>query len=479
MDRSGQQKLPDGIHTKALNDGNVEFRFVAGGKELAAGYMTAAQLSSVVANLLNAAHNAFHNADKQLAPTPKFYQGEPTHVARWALGQTKQQNQQVLIVEVGEATIAFVVPPDKIRELARYLIVASHHPQSILSLRAFLRAAVLDFLAGLRGFSSVFNARLKASSRRHAISFLSRISGRSLRTFRTIKIAPGVEPPKYNPIEKCIYCGAMVYSTRPGGRARPFGAEHIVPESIGGTLELPEASCQKCEDTTGRIVEGDALGRTLKALRVHLKLKKAGSGSHPKVLPLTVNNTGQDTTIPDVPIDIYPIAFMLPIYMPPEFSATAINFGKNIRGALVANVKLDMKTLFKRYNISSFAPAYWDNAMLCRMLAKIGHSLAIAELGETVFRPLLIQLICNGDAAGMSLIGCSPEYEKVPHSTALHVVGLGYQRHDNKNYVVASIRLFASYDGPIYRVVVGESLESSIARAKRVFSNRISSILLR
>jgi hypothetical protein len=473
------QRLPDGFHTKALKDGTVEFRMVSNGEELAAGYMTAPQVSTVVANLLNAAHNAFHNSDKQLGPRPTIYQGEPTYVERWALGQMNQGNQQVLTVEVGEAAIAFVVPPDKIRDLARYLIVASSNPQSGSSSRAILRAAFLDFWVGLRGFGTVFNARLRKSSRLRTISLSSRISGRSFRIFKTIKIAPGAKPPRYNSIGKCIYCGVTAYSTRPGVRTHPLGAEHIIPESIGGTLELPEASCQKCEDTTGRLVEGDALGRTLKALRVHLNLKKSGKGQHPKSLPLTVTDGGQGTTIPDVPIDIYPIAFMLPVYMPPEFSATATDYGKVVRGALVSTLKLDLKALFKRYSTNGFSPAYWDNAMLCRMLAKIGHSLAIAELGEETFRPLLVQLICNGDAAGMSLIGCSAEYERAPRSKELHVVELGYQRHNSITYVVASIRLFASYDGPVYRVVVGESLETGAARAKRIFSNRISKILIR
>lgn len=468
------QGLPDGFHTKPLNDGKVEFRIVGGGKEIAAALLTGEQLSVVVGNLLNAAHAAFHNADKQLSTSPNLYQREPTQVERWAIGGTNRQNQQVLIIEVGEATIAFAVPPDKVRELARYLIIASHHPQSALPFGKLLNQTYLDLAAGLRGVSAVTVARIKVSLRRRATAFSFWISGRSLRPIRTIRIAPGVVSPKYNPIKKCVYCGSKVYSTKPGIRSSPLGAEHIIPESIGGNLELPEASCQKCEDTTGRLVEGDALGRTLKVLRVHLKLKKAGSGPHPKTLPLTVPVDGRDRTIPDVRIEDHPIAFMLPIYQAPEFAAIATDFGKAIRGALVANIKLDLKALWRKYQVSSFAPAYWDNAMLCRMLAKIAHSLAVAELGEAAFQPLLLKLICDGDPKAMSLIGCSPEWEKVPRSSALHTVSLGYQRHDDKTFVVASVRLFASYESPVYRIVVGELLESPIARAKRVLLNRIS-----
>jgi hypothetical protein len=321
--------------------------------------------------------------------------------------------------------------------------------------------------------------RLRSSSRRRVTSFSHWITGRSLRSFRTVRIAPGIRPPDYKPVQKCIYCGTATYSTKPKARRIPLGAEHIVPEGIGGTLELPEASCQNCEDTTGRLVEGDALGRTLKLLRVHLKLKKPGSGQHPKTLPLTVPVQGHDTTIPDVPIEDHPIAFMLPIYQPPSFTAESKDFGKTIRGATIANIRIDMSALWKKYQISSFAPAYWDNAMLCRMLAKIAHSFAVAELGESAFSPLLPKLICDGVPSGMSLIGCSPEWEKISRSPDLHTIGLGYQRHMDKTFVVASVRLFASYDSPVYRVVVGESLETVMARTIRLCLANISKIFRR
>lgn len=59
-------------------------------------------------------------------------------------------------------------------------------------------------------------------------------------------------------------------------------------------------------------------------------------------------------------------------------------------------------------------------------------------------------------------------------SVALHEIALGYQKIESKNYVVARIRLFAKFGGPIYLVIVGESLESSIARFIRVFVSKIS-----
>src|SRR5258707_13332584 len=104
-------------------------------------------------------------------------------------------------------------------------------------------------------------------------------------------IDPGIKPTTYAAVGKCIYCDAKVYSTRVGIRSTPFGDEHIIAEGLGGKLELPEASCQKCEHITGRIVEQDVLLRTLKSVRLHLGIRGKARSSRPATLPLqaTVN----------------------------------------------------------------------------------------------------------------------------------------------------------------------------------------------
>ncbi|MGO4683868.1 hypothetical protein [Hyphomicrobium sp. 2TAF46] len=280
---------------------------------------------------------------------------------------------------------------------------------------------------------------------------------------------------KYESVSECIYCGADTYSTKPNIRRHPLGGEHIIPEGIGGTLELPQASCQEHEDITGRMVEGDVLGRTMKALRVFLRLKKPGSGPHPNKLPLETTVDGRPTIV-QVDIDDYPIVFSMPNYTPSSFTAENDGPGRAFEGMSVAILRHDQALLLKKYNVSNFATAYWDNQMLCRMLAKIGHAFAAAELGSAKFRPILLDLICRGDTKSMSLIGGEPVQTIAPKSSSLHEIELGYQRSNGKTYVVSRIRLFARYGGPRYYVVVGESLETPIARARRVFSSKISRI---
>ena len=93
-------------------------------------------------------------------------------------------------------------------------------------------------------------------------------------------------------------------------------------------MEIPEASCQIHEDTTGRRVEGDVLGRTLKALRVHLKLKKKGSGPHPKTLMLDAKIEGKEQKI-EVATEDYPIIFMMLHYEPYSFVPNQHATGQN------------------------------------------------------------------------------------------------------------------------------------------------------
>jgi hypothetical protein len=220
------------------------------------------------------------------------------------------------------------------------------------------------------------------------------VSGRSFRVFRTLLVSLTVKPPEYAPVGKCIFCGATSYSEKPGIRKHPLGAEHIIAEGIGGNVEIPLASCQKCEEMTGPHTEGKVLGITWKAMRTHLKLKKAGSGPPPKTLPLEGTVHGKRVTL-DIPVEDYPILFMMVGFQPPD-----LNGGGGTpagAGVSVVLIKHDDRLLYRKYKISDFSTPIWDNHMIVRMLAKIGHALAWAELRDTNFEPLLIELIRNGD----------------------------------------------------------------------------------
>jgi hypothetical protein len=216
-------------------------------------------------------------------------------------------------------------------------------------------------------------------------------------------------------------------------------------------------------------------GQTLKALRVHLGIKGKGRPI-PKTLPLPIQADGKEAKI-DMPIDDYPIIFNMLCFGPPTLFARDSVGGLLVTGMTLVRMKHDERMLHKKYGITSFFTGRWDNQSFCRMLAKIGHSFAVAELGLDGFKPLLPELIRKGGLEVGPYIGGEPR--QPPESAALHEISLGRQRAHGKTYIVARIRLLACHGGPIYYAVVGEALSSRIAILRSTFWCKVSSMLAR
>jgi hypothetical protein len=451
-----------------LQDGNVELNFLQADGTNFGAILPPDQIGQIATALLSAAH-----ASAQLVgPSPLPAQPGPMPISNgipvnyWYFGDLPTPEQKAIIVQIGHTKIGFGISGDQMRGLGRNLIGASWktgttHP-------AFWEL-LKELVADLHLWCVLVWSRLKSKWKTHYSDFSTWLSGRGFQRFSVIHIGPGLTAPEYSPFGGCIYCDAKVYSQIPHIRKFPFGAEHVIAEGLGGTLELPEASCQDCEKATGAVVEGDVLGRFMKAIRVHLRLKKAGSGPLPKTLPLEATVLGQKKRV-EIPIEDYPIMLGMFAYASPDLDkaegmplVTRVTF---------VRLKHDAQLLFQKYGIASFATAYLDNVMMCRMLAKIGHALAVAELGRDRFKRLLTDLIRSGiNRLDMKYVGgASQPLARV--GGPLHAVALGYRKIKKTTYVVARIQLFASHGGPTYEVIVGPSLESSIARFRRVFQAR-------
>lgn len=197
----------------------------------------------------------------------------------------------------------------------------------------------------------------------------------------------------------------------------------------------------------------------------------------PATLPLVTQIDGKDRTV-FVETNDYPIVFNMLIYGAPGVLRGAATRGPTVVGMTAAILKYDRKVLFSKYRVHSFASPVWDTVMLCRMLAKIGFALAVAELGRNGFASRLPELILDDNREVICFIGGDPD-AKMQRSEALHELAIGYQRFKRKTYVVVTVRLFAANGRPTYKVVVGESLESASARIKRVLSSKVALMLAR
>jgi hypothetical protein len=72
---------------------------------------------------------------------------------------------------------------------------------------------------------------------------------------RTLRIASRQPADRRPAIGRCLYCPA---TTRFPGTDIPLSEGHAIPEGLGASLILPEASCKECVDATGAI-EGNVL----------------------------------------------------------------------------------------------------------------------------------------------------------------------------------------------------------------------------
>lgn len=457
------------IQVKTGQAGNVELTFKVRGENVAL-LLSPDEVSGLTSHLLAASYSAFVQTGKSDDDAAKRFEQPITPsiivtASGWHLGQTNVPNQRIIIARVGEAAVTFSITPDRMRGFGRTIIEQSWRNQTDQPLWSLFKLASQDFSSDLRALVRVLISRSKASARRIGRHAWQKITGRSLRLFRTIEIADDTEYPKYPPVGRCIYCGSTIYSDKPNSRRLPLGAEHVIAEGLGGKLELPEASCQQCEIITGRLVEGDILLRTLKALRMHLKIR---GKSKPTTLPLRVTDHNKQELEIQVPVEDYPVILNMPAFGLPPIFRDGPGGNQIVYGFRIVLLNYSPLEFQRKYNFGTFASPHWDTHMLFRMLGKIGHAFAAAEIGVDHFKPALIDMILRGTPDYFNHIGGEPDLARDPPSKSLHEIGLGYQRANGKDYVVAKIRLFANHMGPIYYVVVGESLEDPTSKFKKV-----------
>src|SRR5258707_1377125 len=110
----------------------------------------------------------------------------------------------------------------------------------------------------------------------------------------------------------CIYCGW-------DGGEDGLRNEHIVPYSLGGNVELIDASCTRCEGVTSYI-DGYLANAVFKHLRVHVGLPSRSG--HPNSLSATIEQTGAARVI-DLATKDHPYFLNMPFWRPPGITIGA------------------------------------------------------------------------------------------------------------------------------------------------------------
>ena len=257
---------------------------------------------------------------------------------------------------------------------------------------------------------------------------------------------------RYQPVGRCIYCGA----------ADNLSTEHIIPFALGGDFTLPDSSCDACAKLINSEIETPILHQEMKAFRTFQNLPTRRPGKRPKTYALR----NRDGTVVRVPAREYYGPF--PLYkfeQPRALTGAAPSPNDHAWGMAVFGMNRKAEVALRaRY-------PEWDGShqltprpyRFARLLAKISYGYAAAEFGLNAFLPGDVTDIVLGRTEDVfRCVGGTdpephpgPEEEPPGHWFRIEVhcrqrgVGLVAQ-------VVVRIRLFAKYHVPTYTVVAGE-----------------------
>lgn len=255
-----------------------------------------------------------------------------------------------------------------------------------------------------------------------------------------------VEVP-YDAAVKCIYCGSSNVS----------GKEHIIPLSLYGDRIIPKGSCGKCARITGG-VEQSALRGVYRYVRERLGYPHRHKDIDRSAFPIFVRDASGRERREMIPLAEYPRTGLF--YNPRSSNVRLLDslivssYETSPGLYLRVYIKDHQEPALRERGIKEFAHPSLNIFSLYRMLAKIGHSYAVAELGTRAFKPLLLDIILKKarnyeDFIGGTSINADPiQYAYVIQLNNYNIGGVAY--------IGVLLRIFANEaNSPTYEIIVG------------------------
>lgn len=254
---------------------------------------------------------------------------------------------------------------------------------------------------------------------------------------------------RYKPANVCIYCDRSDVD---------LTDEHIVPYGLGGNLILPKSSCKSCARVTGAEVEQICLRKTLIESRVKYNLPTRNKKDRPTTFRISIGEPPHQWS-KDLPIDELPLrCWALPTY---NFPGLLLQISPNEckRPHIHCEVSAaDMSSLLRHgYGIHpvGLTLAQTSISHFGRMLGKIAHAFAYAEIGPKKFRPCLQGLILQGHPRQEFWIGEDLNELREPDDTLYDLRLCEYLCRNGARFLAVRVRLLGFLGTPNYLVAVG------------------------
>jgi hypothetical protein len=193
----------------------------------------------------------------------------------------------------------------------------------------------------------------------------------------------------YAPLERCLYCA----------ETENLSEEHIIPLGFGGELIVPRASCKAHQKATCK-VEDFVLRKYLCALRSHLGLPSRNPLHRPDGYVLKLRR-GAHSWKQKVKLADHPgfVRFMTFVAPPGRVLGRARR--QETWSVRFVDVEIfpDIAMRLARLGADGFEDKVTINGMaIARLIAKIGHCFAVAELGIDAFEELYVAHLIGAEA---------------------------------------------------------------------------------
>jgi hypothetical protein len=258
----------------------------------------------------------------------------------------------------------------------------------------------------------------------------------------------------YDPVGRCIYC------PRTAEIPKELGDEHIIPLSFAGRRILPAASCRHHERVTTQF-EDHCFKGMMETARDHMGLRGRQKIKGRNKLRVLFND---GTRSEPIPLHEHPSALIIPVMPVPTVyfkSHETEDLPPAVRISITAmgqDIMERARKIGKEINLTRGLSAL----QFYRLIAKIAHSFAIAELGFT-FEPYLINLIETKPPMFASHLVGGGLVDDPPPGTHLHEIDFAPSLEGpvGDELIMVRVRLFANLGGPNHYAVVGSRWRNS------------------
>lgn len=246
----------------------------------------------------------------------------------------------------------------------------------------------------------------------------------------------------YAPVGQCVYCGG----------SEDLRNEHIIPVGLGGVTTLPKSTCERCAKITGQ-VEMRVLRGSIWPVRAFLKLRSRRPNEAPKTELITlVRRTSEEKR--ELPLEDSPLLLPMPVFEPPAYlTGRKYSQGINLIGVDTISYGRQPDEVAEAFGASIQITKEDRPAEFAKMVAKIGYTYAIAELGLDKIEVAGVVQAILGESTDIGLWVGTLEGRAQPQKGLLHRLEL--QERRTERLLIAGVQLFADSYDRVYGVVIG------------------------